>query len=369
MNDVATPTNSSSIELHDLVKSYDDEVVLKGIDLDVEAGEFLVIVGPSGCGKSTLLRCVAGLETITEGDLYIDGSRCNDVRPKDRDLAMVFQSYALYPHMTVADNLAFSLTVRDMPDDEIDRRVERAAERLDIAELVDRQPDQLSGGQRQRVALGRAIVRAPKAFLMDEPLSNLDAALRSEMRLELKKLHRDLEATLLYVTHDQIEAMTLADRIAILNDGELQQVGTPRKVFDEPANQFVAGFIGSPSMNFLEVRFEPSRPAVVADDVDLALPEVDADVDIGREVVAGVRPSALELGSEASGAIQGRVEVVEPLGSESYLHCRVGDREVVAEVPTERTADLEPGDALECQVRADDVHLFDPSTGRAIEPY
>jgi multiple sugar transport system ATP-binding protein len=366
--DVTTQTNSGSIELSDLVKAYDDEVVLEGIDLHVEAGEFLVIVGPSGCGKSTLLRCVAGLETITDGRLHIDGHRCNDVEPRDRDLAMVFQSYALYPHMTVEENLAFSLTVRDMPDDEIRERVDRAAERLDIEELLDRQPGQLSGGQQQRVALGRAIVRDPKAFLMDEPLSNLDAALRSNMRIELKKLHRDLDATLLYVTHDQVEAMTLADRIAILDDGELQQVGTPREVFDTPANQFVAGFIGSPSMNFLEARCDPERLAVAGDDFDFELPGSHADLDVGREVVAGVRPSALALGGGESGELRGDVEVVEPLGSESYLHLRCGGTEVVAEVPTDALETVEPGDTVTCSVAPGDVHLFDTSTGRALGP-
>jgi multiple sugar transport system ATP-binding protein len=368
--DVSTQSNSSAIELEDLVKAYDGEVVLEGIDLRVEAGEFLVLVGPSGCGKSTLLRCVAGLEEITGGDLLIGGERCNDVAPQDRDLAMVFQSYALYPHMTVAENLAFSLNIRDIRRDEIEHRVEKAAVRLGIEELTDRHPEHLSGGQRQRVALGRAIVRNPRAFLLDEPLSNLDAALRTQMRLELKKLHRDLGATMVYVTHDQVEAMTLADRIAILDDGELKQVGTPREVFDHPANRFVAGFIGSPSMNFLEAHCSTDGTRATGPGFAFSLPDgLGAEAD--SKVIAGVRPTALALDARddsREGTLQGTVDVVEPLGAQSYLHLESEGREVVAELATGAAAELAPGDTVELNVGADDIHLFDPETGRALRP-
>ena len=367
MTAITDQPNSGSIELADLVKAYGETLVLEGIDLEVEAGEFLVLVGPSGCGKSTLLRCIAGLEEITGGDLFIDGTRCNNIRPKDRDLAMVFQSYALYPHMTVAENLAFSLTVRKMPETEIERRVEEAAERLGIAELTERYPKNLSGGQRQRVALGRAIVRNPKAFLFDEPLSNLDAALRTQMRLELKKLHRDLEATMVYVTHDQVEAMTLADRIAILNDGALQQVGTPREVFDNPANRFVAGFIGSPSMNFLEADFDEDGSGIRGPEFEFDVPEIDGPGRSSSSVVAGVRPTALRLGNgDSASNLRGAVDVIEPLGAESYLHVRTADAEVVAEVPTSSVEGLKPGDDVAFEVAPEDVHLFDPDSGIAL---
>ncbi|MFB6265174.1 MAG: ABC transporter ATP-binding protein [Bradymonadaceae bacterium] len=366
MSEVPTDSNAGSIELSNLVKAYDGEVVLEGIDLEVQRGEFLVLVGPSGCGKSTLLRCVAGLEEITDGELFIADERSNDVRPKDRDLAMVFQSYALYPHLSVAENLGFSLTVRDVPKSEIDRRVEQVAGRLDIDELVDRYPENLSGGQRQRVALGRAIVRDPRAFLLDEPLSNLDAALRAQMRLELKKLHRELGATMVYVTHDQVEAMTLADRIAILDDGQLQQVGTPREVFDRPANRFVAGFIGSPSMNFLDAQLRSGGERVVGEGFEFEVSGAAADPRDGR-VAAGVRPSALALGEgDAPGRLEATVDVIEPLGSESYLHAVAGGEEIVAEVPTDDVDPLDPGDDVVFGVGPDDVHLFDRESGEAI---
>ena len=367
----STEQTPGVIELRDLQKSYGDTRVLEGIDLAISSGEFLVLVGPSGCGKSTLLRCIAGLEEITAGQLIIDGLRCNDVHPKDRDLAMVFQSYALYPHMTVAENLAFSLTVRKFERDEIDRRVARAAERLGITDLLDRRSKQLSGGQRQRVAVGRAIVRDPKAFLFDEPLSNLDAALRARMRIELKKLHHELGATMVYVTHDQVEAMTLADRIVVLDDGVIQQVGTPTELFEHPANSFVAGFIGSPPMNFFSVRpGEGGR--MVGANVELVLPQTYAGVGMPQKITAGVRPTELKLdefdASEARGSVEGIVQVVEPLGSDAYVHLLVGETKAVAQLPAEQARALLHADAVSFGVSPEDVHLFDADTGRVIRP-
>ncbi|QDG50259.1 sn-glycerol-3-phosphate ABC transporter ATP-binding protein UgpC [Persicimonas caeni] len=365
-----TTQPQGAIDLRDLIKSYGDTEVLKGINLTIAPGEFLVLVGPSGCGKSTLLRCIAGLEEITGGDLVIDGRKCNDVHPKDRDLAMVFQSYALYPHMTVAENLAFSLTVRKFDDAEIEKRVAEVAERLGLTPLLGRRSKQLSGGQRQRVAVGRAIVREPKAFLFDEPLSNLDAALRGKMRIELKKLHHDLGATMIYVTHDQVEAMTLADRIVVLEGGHVQQVGSPTELFENPSNIFVAGFIGSPPMNFLSS--EPSSDLRVAGEgFELALSDRFKGVDLPAEVTAGVRPTGLVLDGDGQGRVRGRVEVVEPLGWESYVHVSIGDSEderIVAQIPTERARQYDHGDAIELTVAAEDVHVFDSKTTQAIRP-
>lgn len=362
--------DEGAIELRDLHKSYGDTRVLEGIDLKIEPGEFLVLVGPSGCGKSTLLRCIAGLEEITAGTLVIDGQRCNDVHPKDRDLAMVFQSYALYPHMTVGENLAFSLTVRNYDQDEIDRRVRQAADRLGIADLMERRSKQLSGGQRQRVAVGRAIVRDPKAFLFDEPLSNLDAALRARMRIELKKLHHDLAATMIYVTHDQVEAMTLADRIVVLEDGIIQQVGTPTELFEHPANTFVGGFIGSPPMNFLKAR-TAGDTRLESGQFELVLPPGYAAVDLPGAVTAGIRPTGMQLDSddgEAVGTLRATVEVVEPLGAGAYVHLMVGDTKAVAELPAEKARHLGLGDQIELFVAPEDVHVFDANTGRVVRP-
>ena len=361
---------SGTIELRDLHKSYDDTRVLEGIDLRIEPGEFLVLVGPSGCGKSTLLRCVAGLEEVTSGGLFIDGRRCNDVHPKDRDLAMVFQSYALYPHMSVAENLAFSLTVRKFDRDEIDRRVQQVANRLGIADLLDRRSKQLSGGQRQRVAVGRAIVRDPTAFLFDEPLSNLDAALRARMRIELKKLHHDLDATMLYVTHDQVEAMTLADRIVVLDDGIIQQVGTPTELFERPANTFVAGFIGSPPMNFFDAQTTGDTRLESAD-VELVLPQEYSAVDLPESVIAGIRPTGMKLGAEnlaVAGLLRATVEVVEPLGAGAYVHLVVDDTKAVAELPADQARELQFGDEIELSVAPEDVHVFDAQSGRVLRP-
>jgi multiple sugar transport system ATP-binding protein len=353
-----------------LVKAFGDSVILDGIDLEIRAGEFFVLVGPSGCGKSTLLRCIAGLEEITAGDLLIDGRRANDLAPKDRDLAMVFQSYALYPHMTVAENLGFSLAVRRMKPGEIRARVEEVAARLELSALLERMPRQLSGGQRQRVAVGRAIVRRPVAFLFDEPLSNLDAALRGQLRVELRRLHRELGATMVYVTHDQVEALTLADRICVLDRGRVQQVGTPVALFERPANRFVAGFIGSPAMNFLPGAVEEGRAAISGPGFELPLAGALSGPATAREVHVGLRPSAfaLQLGAEGEGVLSGTLDLVENVGFDSYAHLRLpSGQAVVAQLPTRSVAGLAAGTALALYVAPGEVHLFDPATGAAIE--
>ena len=291
----------SSVRFVGLEKTFGEVDVLRGIDLEVGSGEFLVLVGPSGCGKSTLLRCLAGLEQPTAGQIFIDDDRVDVLKPQDRDVAMVFQSYALYPHMTVAQNMGFALRLRKKPQADIDRAVHEAAEMLNLEDLLSRMPAELSGGQRQRVAMGRAVVRRPRVFLFDEPLSNLDASLRGQLRIELKRLHQSLGTTMVYVTHDQTEAMTLADRIAVLNGGRLQQLATPGEIYGMPTNRFVAGFMGTPPMSFLE-GLEPG-------------------------VVVGVRPHEVRLGE---GRLEGKVQLVEPMGSEAFVHLSLGTDRLVA---------------------------------------
>ncbi len=360
----------AELRLAGVNKWYDGKVhILKGIDLDIADGEFMVLVGPSGCGKSTLLRCIAGLEEVTEGDLYIDGRRVNKLRPKDRDCAMVFQSYALYPHMTVRANMGFSLSVAGVKKAEIRTRVDAAAQKLGLSELLARLPKQLSGGQRQRVAMGRAIVRSPKVFLFDEPLSNLDAALRAQMRVELKKLHAELGATMVYVTHDQVEAMTLADRIAVLEGGVLQQVGSPDDLYNRPANRFVASFIGSPRMNFFDGEFRADPvPGVSGPGFELALPESYAALDIPSRVLVGVRPHDLRPTGNGAGAVIGNLSVVEPLGFDVLLHGEVGGETLVAQVEARNAKGLAAGKRVVFQVERDAIHLFDPLNGRALRP-
>ena len=318
----------ATVTLKALEKSYGETQVLTGIDLSIADGEYLVLVGPSGCGKSTLLRCIAGLESITSGTLSIGDRLMNDVAPQHRNIAMVFQSYALYPHMTVRRNLGFPLEIRKAPADEIQSAVEKVAEMLELGDLLDRFPGQLSGGQRQRVAMGRAMVREPSVFLFDEPLSNLDAALRGHMRAELKRLHRRLKTTFVHVTHDQVEALTLADRILVLNEGVVQQLGTPRELFDEPANTFVAGFIGSPSMNLM---------------------------DRGDHWL-GVRPTDVELGS---GPERARVDLIESLGAEALVHLELNGSAFLAVVP--EPVELESGQEINLGFRK--VHRFNRETG------
>ena len=346
----------AEVTIRELTKFYGGVQVVHGLDLDIADGEFVVLVGPSGCGKSTLLRMIAGLEEITSGDIRIGERRVNNLPPSERDIAMVFQNYALYPHKTVGANMGFALKMRGMDKAAIAEKVARAAEILGLTPYLDRYPRALSGGQRQRVAMGRAIVRDPQVFLFDEPLSNLDAKLRVQMRTEIRELHLRLKTTTVYVTHDQIEAMTMADKIVVMQGGRIEQVGAPLDLYDRPVNSFVAGFIGSPAMNMLpgEVR----RGAVVlADGTALPLPS-RVDVADGREVTYGVRPEHLTV---ASTGIAGLVAVVEPTGSETHVVLRAGGQDVVAmfrdRVP------FRPGDALTFAPEAAKAHLFDKATG------
>ena len=371
----------STVSLRNIKKIYDNKVTaVHSFDLDIADQEFIVLVGPSGCGKSTTLRMVAGLEEISEGELYIDDKLVNDVEPKDRDIAMVFQSYALYPHMTVRENMEFPLKLKKVPKDEIARRVNEAAEILDITQYLDRKPKALSGGQRQRVAIGRAIVREPKVLLMDEPLSNLDAKLRNEMRAEIIKLRQRIDTTFIYVTHDQTEAMTLADRIVIMKDGFIQQIGTPQDVFEHPANMFVAGFIGMPQMNLFEAKLnrKDGGYTVSVGEAEIPLAKELADrlaaKQVGSmDVVVGIRPEHIQLKDEGADVLHGKVDVSEMMGSEIHLHVTAADRDVVLRV---QTADLEKGhrggfefgSALNFTFRNDLIHLFDPTTEENLLP-
>ena len=337
--------------------------LLGDVSLEIADGEFLVLVGPSGCGKTTLLRCIAGLETITRGELCFDGVRVNEVSPAARDIAMVFQSYALYPHLTVRENLAFGLRMRKTPKAEIKRRVDEVAAMLELGGLLDSRPARLSGGQRQRVAMGRAVVRHPRVFLFDEPLSNLDASLRGQLRVELKRLHARLGATMIYVTHDQVEAMTLADRIAVLRKGALEQVGTPRALYERPQNRFVAGFIGTPEMNFVDGELEDG--GFRADPVKVSL---CANFRSGKATL-GIRPEDIAVSPASDGGTasdaRGIVDVIENLGWESLVHVSVGERALAARVETAKAP--RTGDRVELTFARDRIHLFDPSE-RRIEP-
>jgi len=352
-------------------KKFGEVVAVNDLNLVVGDGEFMVLVGPSGCGKTTSLRMIAGLEEITEGSLSIGDRVVNHVAPKDRDIAMVFQSYALYPHMTVRDNMAFGLKLRKTPKDEIERRVNEAAAMLSCQNLLDRKPRELSGGQRQRVALGRAIVREPAVFLMDEPLSNLDAKLRVQTRAEIARLHQRLGTTTVYVTHDQVEAMTMGERIAVMSEARLQQVGSPQELYDHPDNRFVAGFIGSPSMNFLEVEASGSGDSVVlkGNGVEIPLPDrykAAFSKHSGRKFIAGVRPEHLDVKQEGpSGTLSGNADVVEYLGNEELIHFTVGDVDTVALIGSEHR--VKPGDDLVLRISLDKVHLLDPESTLAVD--
>ncbi len=367
----------ASVTLDRVTKRFGEVTAVNNVTIEVLDREFLVLVGPSGCGKSTTLRLIAGLEELTDGNIYIGDRLVNDVAPKDRDIAMVFQSYALYPHMSVYDNLAFGLKLRKTPKKEIERRVQEAAELLAIGELLDRKPKQLSGGQRQRVALGRAIVREPKVFLMDEPLSNLDAKLRVQTRAELIRLHERLQTTVIYVTHDQTEAMTMGSRIAVLRDGVLQQLGSPQNVYDFPSNMFVAGFIGSPAMNFFDARITGT-----VDNMQVELSGGGATLNVppdkraryadylGKDVIFGLRPEDMfdpvfaPSRTTEKELVRGNVDVFEPLGSEVYLYMIAGDDSFIARVDPRTAAAV--GSEYELVFDMNTMHIFDPATQEAI---
>jgi multiple sugar transport system ATP-binding protein len=361
----------ATVTFDHMYKRYGDDVVaVNDLNLEIGDGEFICLVGPSGCGKTTALRCVAGLEDISDGRLLIGDRVVNNVAPKDRDIAMVFQSYALYPHMTVYDNLAFGLKLRKMDKGEIDRRVKEGAEILDLGRYLDRKPRALSGGQRQRVALGRAIVREPSVFLMDEPLSNLDAKLRVQTRAEIARLHQRLGTTTIYVTHDQVEAMTMGDSIAVMRDGILQQVGTPQELYDHPVNIFVAGFIGSPSMNFATAKAEGKDLVLGGVKLELAGEQAkaaDSRAD-GANVLIGFRPEHLELANGTSTAdsvsFPAKVDVVEYLGNEELIHAQAEGNEIVALLPSDKK--VTPGQEVRLSVPMDKLHIFDPDSEQTL---
>ncbi len=374
----------ATVSLKGIKKVYDNKVTaVHSFDLEISDKEFIVLVGPSGCGKSTTLRMVAGLEDISDGDLYIGGRRVNDVSPKDRDIAMVFQNYALYPHMTVYENMAFALKLRKLPKDEIDKKVREAAQILDISQYLERKPKALSGGQRQRVAIGRAIVRDPQVFLMDEPLSNLDAKLRNQMRAEIIKLRQRINTTFIYVTHDQTEAMTLGDRIVIMKDGFIQQIGTPQQVFEHPANLFVAGFIGTPQMNFFDAKLERQGDSYSVKCLDAVMKlseetqaKLKANNVAGGDVTLGIRPEHIVFASQAGpDTLTGTVDVSEMMGSELHLHVAVKDGvDVVLRVPTtdlpkEWKAGIPYGTQVHFTFRDDLIHLFDPASTDNLIPF
>ena len=360
----------AEVRLRDVVKTYGDVVAVDNVTLTAEDGEFVALVGPSGCGKTTTLNLIAGLIELTDGDIYIGDRLVNDLDPKDRDTAMVFQNYALYPNKTVFHNLAFPLRMRKFGKAEIESKVKEAARLLDIEHLLDRRPRELSGGQQQRVALGRALVRDPLAFLMDEPLSNLDAKLRVQMRSELKRFHQDLSATVIYVTHDQLEAMTMADRMAVMSGGVLQQYDTPARVFAQPVNTFVAGFVGSPAMNLMPARVTSDAGAVALAGEGWQFPLSAANARraasaTSAEVVVGVRHSTIEVLAEARpGAVSGRVYTVEPTGDLTYAHVQIGSETIVASVASDLP--LEADDRIWLDFDQDRLHLFDGRTEQAL---
>ncbi|MBS0249050.1 MAG: sn-glycerol-3-phosphate ABC transporter ATP-binding protein UgpC [Proteobacteria bacterium] len=352
----------ASVAIRDVRKAFGTTAVIHGVDISILDGEFVVLVGPSGCGKSTLLRMIAGLENITGGEIAIGERVVNNVPPKERDIAMVFQNYALYPHMTVADNMAFSMKLRGAPKEEIETRVKRAAGILGLENLLERYPRQLSGGQRQRVAMGRAIVRDPQVFLFDEPLSNLDAKLRVQMRTEIKELHQRLKTTTVYVTHDQIEAMTMADKIVVMHDGIVEQIGAPLDLYDKPANVFVAGFIGSPAMNFLKGKVHVNGTGMFEGPNGVKLPLADTPASAnGTAAVYGIRPENFTLADDGAEA---EIIVVEPTGSETQVFANLGGEEVVA-VFRERHQ-FKPGEKIRLKPDPKLVHLFDASTGKRL---
>lgn len=357
----------ADVNLKDVYKSFGETEVIHGISCDIKDGEFIVILGPSGCGKSTVLRMIAGLEVITDGEIFIDGNVVNRLEPADRDIAMVFQNYALYPHMTVYKNMAYGLKIRRMPKEEIDRRVRNAAEILELSEFLDRKPRQLSGGQRQRVAMGRCIVREPKVFLFDEPLSNLDAKLRVQMRLEIRKLHEDLKITSIYVTHDQVEAMTLGDRLIVMENGHAAQIGSPLEVYETPATRFVAGFIGSPAMNFIEVRLSSDGTSVeIPGDVRVPLANGSEPGHGGKEVILGIRPEHFELAEAKEGVMHFQVDQIELLGADTLVHGHFGEEKTSLTVRLPDVQHFEKSTVLPLTVPSAKLHLFDKNTGKRI---
>ncbi|MEX0345950.1 MAG: ABC transporter ATP-binding protein [Rhizobiaceae bacterium] len=355
----------SSIQLKSVVKRYGPVEVVHGIDLEIEKGEFVVLLGPSGCGKTTTLRMIAGLEDVSDGEMSIGGQVVNAVAPKDRGVAMVFQNYALYPHMTVRQNMEFALRPLKLEKGEVERRITETAVLLGLDELLARRPSQLSGGQRQRVAMGRALVRTPDVFLFDEPLSNLDAKLRTQVRLEIGKLHKRLGTTIVYVTHDQIEAMTLADKIVIMRDGYIEQTGSPQEVYTRPRNRFVATFIGSPAMNIVPATVKDGELA--GDHISVPIPDrFRSKLTEGQAVDFGIRPPEIEQVKSENGAIaKARVEVTEYLGNEALLDLRIGSQELIAEVPANQC----PGEDDEINIRfnPEALHIFDAQTGMSVE--
>ncbi len=349
------------VELKNVVKIYDGKkIIIDNVDLEIKDKEFLVLVGSSGCGKSTLLRMIAGLEDITKGEIYIDDKCVNNVHPKDRDIAFVFQNYALYPHMSVYENMAFPLKMRKMSKKDIDAKVKEAAEILDLTELLNRRPKQLSGGQRQRVALGRAIVRNPKVFLMDEPLSNLDAKLRVQMRAEIKKLHQKLQTTFIYVTHDQTEALTMGDRIAVIDKGVIQQIGTPLEVYNNPVNKFVGGFLGSPSMNFIQAKIE--NDTIKFNDATVVLDEAQKQVISGRnEVLVGIRPEKFNS-ENCDIELSAKVEISEMLGNSQIVYFKINNDECAASI----SSDVIVGSEIVLKLNSKNLMFFDVETNDAL---
>ncbi len=369
---MSSPSSTPFMKISGLRKRFGNVEVLKGIDLELEEGGFLVLVGPSGCGKSTLLNNIAGLEEISEGSISVEGHPINDLHPSKRDIAMVFQSYALYPNMTVGGNIAFGMEMRGVPKPERDKAVDEVSKTLQIDHLLDRKPSQLSGGQRQRVAMGRALVRDPKLFLFDEPLSNLDAKLRVDMRVEIKRLHASTGRTIIYVTHDQIEAMTLATCIAVLKDGELQQVGTPNEIYNRPANIFVADFMGSPAMNLLPAKVVDAKEGTTLEiaqnegSVQLSIPAniTSSTLEAGQSVILGIRPEAItdmdgaDRHSKSIATIDGRVELVEPAGSDTYVITHLGGKVLTARMRAD--ADVQPGETVPFAFNLEKAVVFDP---------
>lgn len=350
----------ANVTLKNVVKKYDTKTIINNISLEVKDKEFLVLVGSSGCGKSTILRMIAGLEDITSGEIYIDDKCVNNVHPKDRDIAFVFQSYALYPHMSVYENIAFPLKMRNLKKDEIDKKVKEAADILNLSEYLDRKPKQLSGGQRQRVALGRAIVRNPKVFLMDEPLSNLDAKLRVQMRSEIKKLHEKLQTTFIYVTHDQTEALTMGDRIVVLDKGVIQQADKPEEIYYNPSNTFVGGFLGSPSMNFINVKINDGL--INFNDYSIALTETQKQIIKDRQqVVVGIRPEKMDV-SNPNYAFNAQVDISEMLGSEKIVYFNINDSKCSAKIDAQKQF----GKEIELNFNTNDFLFFDADSGMRI---